>query len=248
MFGSLLSMGAGMLGSYLTGRNQSRAAQGAADAQVAAAQQGIDEQRSAYQDIMQLLSPYSSGGTAAFRSQMDLTGVNGADAQKMALAGLESSPQFTALLQQGENAILANASATGGLRGGNTQGALMTFRPQLLADTINQQYERLGGLSKMGMAAGTSLGQFRSRTADAVTGLYGQQGSARAGGILGAAAGRNRMIGGITGALGQLGGYFSSFEPGKATPFGGTRFNPGNFLIPSNFNLDEYNAYADRNM
>ncbi|WP_449405980.1 hypothetical protein [Massilia phosphatilytica] len=39
----------------------------------------------------------------------------------------DPAPRFQALQQQGNDAILANASATGGLRGGNVQGALGQF-------------------------------------------------------------------------------------------------------------------------
>lgn len=78
---------------------------------------------------------------------------SGSDAQKAAIAAIEQGSEFTELAKQGETGILANASATGGLRGGNTQGALAQFRPSLLNSLINQQYERLGSLSGMGMSS-----------------------------------------------------------------------------------------------
>lgn len=78
---------------------------------------------------------------------------SGSDAQKAAIAAIEQGSEFTTLAKQGEDAILSNASATGGLRGGNTQGALAQFRPSLLNSLINQQYERLGQLSGMGESA-----------------------------------------------------------------------------------------------
>ncbi len=56
----------------------------------------------------------------------------GMEAQQGAISGLEGSPIFQALARQGEDAILQNASATGGLRGGNVQGALGQFRPAAL--------------------------------------------------------------------------------------------------------------------
>lgn len=96
------------------------------------------------------LKPYQKAGLAALSGQRDLIGLNGTDAQKAAIAGLENSPEMAAYIQQGENALLQNAAATGGIRGGNTQGALAQFRPSMLAGMINQQYERLGGLTGLG--------------------------------------------------------------------------------------------------
>ena len=57
------------------------------------------------------------------------------------------------MVQQGQDAILQNASAIGGLRGGNTQAALAQFRPALLSQLIAEQYNRLGGLSSLGQNA-----------------------------------------------------------------------------------------------
>jgi len=78
---------------------------------------------------------------------------SGSDAQKAAIAAIEQGSEMQTLTQQGEEAILSNASATGGLRGGNTQGALAQFRPSLLNSLINQQYERLGALTNLGQSS-----------------------------------------------------------------------------------------------
>jgi hypothetical protein len=91
-----------------------------------------------------------------------------------------------AMTQQGENAILQQGAATGGLRGGNVQGALAQFRPQALSSLINQQYGRLGGITQMGQASAAGVGAAGMQTGQSVAGLLGQQGSAVAGGILGA--------------------------------------------------------------
>lgn len=96
------------------------------------------------------LKPYQQAGTDALAGQRNLIGLNGADAQRAAIAGLENSPEMAAYVQQGENALLQNAAATGGLRGGNNQAALAQFRPSVLAGMIDRQYERLGGLTSLG--------------------------------------------------------------------------------------------------
>lgn len=82
----------------------------------------------------------------------------GAKAQQAAIDQFQQSPMFQALARQGEDAILQNASATGGLRGGNTQGALAQFRPALLNQQIQQQYQNLAGLSALGQSSAAGVG------------------------------------------------------------------------------------------
>lgn len=89
-----------------------------------------------------------------------------------------------AMTQQGENAILQQGSATGGLRGGNTQGALAQFRPQMLSNLINQQYGRLGGITQMGQASAAGVGAAGMQSGAQIADLLGQQGAAVAGGQL----------------------------------------------------------------
>lgn len=172
----------------LTGANQQAKEVGrAADAQVQAAQLGVDESRRQFDALRALLQPFVTSGTGAISAQGDLAGLNGPEAQERAIAAIQSGPQFGALQQQGENSILANASATGGLRGGNVQGALAQFSPRLLSQLIDQQYGRLGGLSSMGQNAAAGVGNAGMQTGTQIAQLLQQQGSAQAGGILGQA-------------------------------------------------------------
>jgi hypothetical protein len=91
------------------------------------------------------------------------------------------------LAQQGEEALLQRASATGGLRGGNIQGALAQFRPALLNQAIEQQYGRLGGMTSLGQQSAAGVGTAGMQTGTNVANLLAQQGAARAGGELGEA-------------------------------------------------------------
>lgn len=161
-----------------------KAAGKAADAQSAASEAGIAEQQRQFEAIQKLLNPYVQGGYKGLSGQMDLLGANGAAPQQAAIDALKGSPQFTSLLEQGESSILANASATGGLRGGNTQAALAQFSPALLAQTIEQQYGRLGGLSSMGQNAAAGVGNAGMNTGNQISALLQQQGAAQAGGYL----------------------------------------------------------------
>lgn len=202
-------IGTAVVGGAVSANAQKKAAQGASNAQAASAQQGIDAQERQFQAITEMLAPFRLGGEKAFGAQQDLTGLNGNGPQAAAIQALQGSPQFTSALKQGETSILQNASATGGLRGGNTQGALAEFSPQLLAQTINDQYARLGGISSMGLAAAGQTGAFGQSSVNNVSSLLQQQGSAYAGNALAqgrATAGFANSVGGAFGGYLGLGG------------------------------------------
>lgn len=175
-------------GSQLIGSSmQASAAGDAAAAQGAASQAGIEEQRRQFDEMRKLLQPYTEAGLPALEQQQTLLGLKGPEAEQAAIARLTGGETFKALAQQGEEALLQQASATGGLRGGNLQGALGQFRPQLLSNLIEQQYGRLGGMTSLGQASAAGVGSAGMQTGTNIANLLGQQGAAEAGGILGEA-------------------------------------------------------------
>jgi len=203
-----------LAGSQLIGGSmQADAAESAAGAQAGAAQAGIDEQRRQFDEIRKLLAPYvqagqgaiagfqpfQQAGAQAFEQQQALAGLRGAEAQRGAISQIEQSPFLQAQIQQGEEAMLQRASATGGLRGGNIQAALAQFRPQMLQQAVEDQYKRLGGFAGAGLGATEQLyrgGQASAANQASAAGTMGanvsnllqQGGAAQAGGILGGAA------------------------------------------------------------
>jgi hypothetical protein len=187
----------------ITGASQAAdAAEAAGRTQSAASQAGIDEQRRQFDTFVELMAPYLTAGQGALSGQQALIGLQGQEAQQQAISGFEQSPFFQSLTQQGENAILQNASATGGLRGGNTQAALAQFRPQILNALIEQQYGRLGGLSTLGQASAAGQASAGMQLGQNVSGLLGQQGAATAGGQLA----QGGVVGNTFGTLAQLAG------------------------------------------
>jgi hypothetical protein len=220
----------------------SDAASTAAGAQVQSSEAAIAEQRRQFNEIQQLLAPYVQAGTraiggfgpyqqageSAFRQQQALAGILGPEAQRAAIGQIESSPFLQSQIQSGENALLQRASATGGLRGGNIQAALAQFRPQMLQQSVEQQYSRLGGLAGAGLGATEAL--YRGGQASAaqqasqagalganVAGLLGQQGSARAASAM---AGAQSPFGSLLSAVPQgLGMYYGLTGQ---SPFGGS--------------------------
>lgn len=183
-FTAAIGIGSQVVGSVL----QSRSARRASGAQVDAAQQGIDEQARQFDEVRRLLQPYVDAGPEALRAMQTQIGMEGAGPQQEAIERIASGPLLQQLTRQGEQAILQTASATGGLRGGNLQGALAQFRPAMLQAALDQQYSRLGGLTTLGQNAAAGVGAAGMQTGVNTANLLTQQGAAAAGGIIGGAA------------------------------------------------------------
>jgi hypothetical protein len=166
---------------------QASAAEDAANIQAGASQAGIEEQRRQFDAMRELLKPYTEAGLPALEAQQAFLGLKGPEAERAAIERIRGGETFQALSQQGEEALLQRASATGGLRGGNIQAALGQFRPQLLSSLIEQQYGRLGGMTSLGQQSAAGVGAAGMETGTNVANLLAQQGAARAGGELGEA-------------------------------------------------------------
>ena len=175
-------------GSQLIGSSmQADAAGEAAAIQAGASREGVAEQRRQFDALQALLKPYTEVGVPALEAQQAFLGLKGPEAERAAIERISGGETFKSLAQQGEEALLQRASATGGLRGGNIQGALAQFRPQLLNSLIEQQYGRLGGLTTIGQQSAAGVGTAGMQTGTNVANLLGQQGAAQAGGVLGEA-------------------------------------------------------------
>ena len=190
---------------------QGDAAKDASAAQIQTSEAGIAEQRRQFDAVQKLLAPYIEAGRGSLSRQQELIGLHGDDAQKAAIEALEKSPGFTSLLAQGENSILQNASATGGLRGGNTQAALAQFSPALLAQTINDQYTRLGGLTSLGQNAAAGVGNAGLSTGNNIATLLAQSGQAQAGGALAAGKAQANMWNTLGSSVGAYYGMQGKF-------------------------------------
>jgi hypothetical protein len=194
----LIGVAAGGVGSAVIG---SKAASNAANAQVEASAMGVAEQRAAREEMRRLMEPYLASGNKALGNYMDFMGLGDIGSQQSQISALEDSPIFQSLVQQGEQGILQNASATGGLRGGNTQGALAQFRPAMLNQQIQQQMDRLGGLATMGQNAAAGVGSSGMQSASSIASLLGEAGAARAGSSIASGQAWGNALGNIGGIL-----------------------------------------------
>ena len=220
---------------------QAQAAKKAANTQAGVAREGMAAQERQLEEINALmkpyvdagygaltgLEPYAAAGAPALQRQQALAGTLGAQAQQDAIELINSSPIFRAQITEGENALLQNASATGGLRGGNVQAALARFRPAMLNAEIERQYGRLGGLTQLGAQTELNVAQLGQagaatqaaaglQTAANIGNLGGQAGAAMAGGILGQAGAYGNFL---SGAIPQAAG--TAFMLNKSNLFGG---------------------------
>lgn len=226
-------VGSAVIGGVASSKASSKASKAASESQQQSAQQGIDAQQKQFEATQALLKPYVDAGLPALQQQQALLGLGTPGQQQAAISGIESSPAFQAMLRQGEAGILSNASATGGLRGGNVQGALAQFRPQLLAQEIENRYARLGGITSLGQASAAGVGSAGMQTGSNVAALLAQQGAAQAGGRL---AQGNALAGAIGGVGQGLGAYYGM---GGFGGFGGSNVSSSGIGAGSgaNYNL-----------
>lgn len=115
-------------------------------------------------------------------SESALTRLNdiysGGSGQQKLLEQAKASPLYSTLLGQGEDAVLRNASATGGLRSGSAQSNLADNSQRALLQSYNQQLQGIQGMAglpsnanniaSMTAGIGRTLGQGQIAKANAV--------------------------------------------------------------------------------
>lgn len=205
MLGLIGAIAGPVIGGLLGGSAQKSAAKTAADTSDRASRRAIREQRRQFDKAMELVQPYVQAGYGALAGQQDLLGLSGPEAQQAAIDALAASPAFESMVTQGEEAILQNAAATGGLRGGNTQGALAQFRPQVLSQLIDQQYGRLSGLTGIGQASATGQAAAAQNLGSNVGNILMNQGNTAANAALARGNANANMWGNIGGTIGGIG-------------------------------------------
>ena len=242
IWGSAAIVGSTIVGGVMS----SKAASKAAGAQGAAADASIAEQRAQFEAMQRVLKPYVDAGNPALRQiasysevaqpalneQQALNGMFGPAAQQEAINRIEQSPLYLEQVRQGENAILQNASATGGLRGGNIQAALAQFRPAVLSQMIEDKYTKLGGMATFGGNAAQNLATMGQASAAGVgaagMGMASNIGNAQIGAgnaQAQAALAKGQAWGNVAGSVGYLGGMglkgygpFANAAPSTFTP------------------------------
>jgi len=245
-------VGGALIGGYM----QKEGAENAAETQAGAARDASGLQYRQFAETKELLNPYvaagtgalggyapyqavgagglagiqqyATGGGQAYGQIANLLGLGGVASQQESINALQQSPYYTSQLKAGEEAMLQNAAATGGLRGGNVQNALMQYRPTLLSNTIQQQLANLTGISNLGIQSNQALANYgQSATqnlamlggnAAAGVGTAGQTMGTNVGNLMGQAAAANAQAqiasanayGNIGGSIARAGGLYYS--------------------------------------
>jgi len=216
---------------------QASAAGSAADASNASQMQGAYINQINLMHTLELLRPYVDAGTSAVGQQRDLLGLNGNDAQQGVINGIQNSPLFQSQIQRGEQSILQNASATGGLRGGNTQAALAQFSPAMLSAEINNRFQQLGGLVNIGQNAAAGSGNAGQAATGGITSALSQIGANNAGAALAGGRAQAQGYNSIASGLGLWAGAQRPATASSGLTTAGSGFGGGGLM-------DELSSYG----
>lgn len=205
-------------GSLLSGVLGGKGAKSAAKIQAAAINNATAVQNQQFQQTQQNEQPFLSAGTDALGSLSTLLGLNGNAAQGTSIDALKSSPLFTSQYDTGLDSILQSASATGGLRGGNTNNSLAQFGSSLLASVLQNQVGNLGGLVTTGQNAAGGLASAGTNFANSTSNLLTQGGNAAASGVLGQTTATTSTINDLTKLLQSVTGGGLKTSSASADP------------------------------
>lgn len=198
----------GGITNLIGGGKSSKGAERAAQYQAQAAREGIAEQRRQFDLTRGDFAPYQQAGQQALERLSALMGLGGAEDQQTEIDALRGSPLYQSLYRTGEEATLANASATGGLRGGNTQAALYNLGEDTLSSVIASQLANYGGLVGVGSGASEAVGNFGANAVAQQANLRNQGAGAMAQSALvrGGIAAQNwaNAGAGLSDAIGQI--------------------------------------------
>lgn len=143
---------------------------GAQDRQIGAIAQGAA-------GAGQMLQPIADTGMGAYQSQAALSGALGPEAQRLAMSSFQESPEQQYLREQGEQAIMRQASATGGVGGSRVLEALQRQGIGLAAQDFQNRFNRLGMVSQPGLSAVGSIADIGLASARDQANVIGQTGA-----------------------------------------------------------------------
>lgn len=171
--------------SFLDPTGAQDAAQQAAQEQANAAVAAVPIQQQAFLGAQQNIDPFAQTGIAALGSRAALAGLGGPEGQQAALGQIQESPAQQFIRDRQRRAQLRNASAIGGLGGGNIKSAIAEQEAGFAIQDLENQRRELAQLSAGGLQAGTALGTLGAATAGNIADLTQAEAAARASGILG---------------------------------------------------------------
>lgn len=196
----------GAVGALGSASMASRGAKSAANAQAAANQAAIDEQRRQFDLTREDMAPWRTAGEGALNRLQD------------PLSAFQASPGYGYALDQSQQAIERARSATGGLASGNTLAALQQNAIGLANQDYGNWWNQQSGLAGIGQSATNNLAQLGAQTSGNIGNLMAAQGDARASGIAGSA----NAWGNALGTLGSIGYNYFNRPAGGTGAYGGS--------------------------
>lgn len=152
-------------------------AEDAEDAQFAASQQALAEQRARYAEAQKNLTPFMQSGTGANDIIARLFGLNGQPAD---LSAFEASPGYQFRLSEGQKALENSAAARGGLFSGATGKALTNYGQNSASQEFDNYINRLFGQQQMGANVAGNLGSLGMGQAANLGNIYQNMGQNQA--------------------------------------------------------------------
>ena len=140
---------------------------------------GMGDVNKYMQEGVSALSGYAPQGMNAYNIMANLTGAGqgGAAAQQQAFGNFMESPEVAYQKEQSQRAILQNARALGGV-GGNAMLELSRDAGGRAAQSYNDYFNRLSGVSNTGFQAASGIGSLRGQQSGLLSNLAGQSASA----------------------------------------------------------------------
>lgn len=200
-----------LIGGIIGGGGAKKASKKAAQLQYDAAMKNIDESARQFDLTRADFAPEQQAGNDALVKMRALLGLDGTDGQQSEIDSLRGSPLYQSLFKNGQDTILASGSATGGLRGGNTEAALYNMGEDTLSRVIADQLGNYGGLVGVGVGADGAVGNFGARAVENQAGFRNDGAGAKATDLL-TRAGINMQNWNNAGSF--LDDAVSSFIPG----------------------------------
>jgi len=173
----------------------------AADAQVAAQQQGIEEDRRQFDLNRQDFAPQIEAGNLGREELLNLLGLRGVAGEQDAVDRFSESPGQKFLRERGERTLLRNNAAIGGLGGGNVRRELQEQAIGFGQKFLGERKDRLAGVAGGGASAVANQAGLGTRISGRIGQRFANQGNARASGILDSAGRIRNTLGRVAGAF-----------------------------------------------
>lgn len=143
---------------------------------------GLDAYGQGYSQAQGYLNPYAQSGGQANNLYGTYLGLNGADAQRSALAGYAGADPFRQFNEDQANRGLARQfNKMGMLDSGNSRLAMSRASLERGSQDYNNYLGRLAGMSQQGYGAAGALGGMAMQNGQNIAGLWNNYGQAQAG-------------------------------------------------------------------